>query len=75
MVTNHMIEYKTLMALLTIFLFSLLSCNKEGENHWCYDETLVHSNGCAADCPGFEGCDGKTYCNSCEAAKNGIGPK
>ena len=57
-------------ALLFMFLI-LFSCSKKD----CYDASLVHNNFCTADCPGFEGCDGKTYCNACEAAKHGIGPK
>jgi len=61
---------------LVLFLgFALTGCKKEGENHACYDSSLVHNNGCTTDCPGFEGCDGKTYCNACEAARHGIGPK
>lgn len=55
--------------------FALSGCKKEGEDHSCYDSSLVHEDDCTTDCPGFEGCDGKTYCNECEAARNGIGPK
>lgn len=51
------------------------SCSNEGENHPCYDSTLVHDGPCLTHCPGFKGCDGKTYCNECEAARYGIGPK
>ena len=63
--------------LLTIILGTVLSgCDKGGEeNHPCYDQSIVHSNPCTTDCPGFKGCDGKTYCNACTAAKYGIGPK
>tara|TARA_B110001452_G_scaffold68445_1_gene55127 strand:- start:235 stop:477 length:243 start_codon:yes stop_codon:yes gene_type:complete len=55
--------------------FALSGCKKEGAEHPCYDSSIVHENPCTADCPGFEGCDGKTYCNECGAARNGIGPK
>jgi len=52
--------------------FALTGCNKKDQNHPCYDKSTVHNNPCTADCPGFEGCDGKKYCNSCEAARQGI---
>jgi len=61
---------------LTIILgLAIIGCNKEGQKHPCYDSSLVHDNPCTTDCPGFEGCDGKSYCNACEAARHGIGPK
>ena len=53
----------------------VIACNKEDKNHSCFDSSLVHENGCTTDCPGFEGCDGKHYCNACEAARHGIGSK
>lgn len=54
---------------------TLAGCNKTGENHPCFDQSLVHNGACTADCPGFKGCDGVKYCNECEAARHGIGPK
>jgi hypothetical protein len=60
---------------LAFVLISLIACNKYGEDHPCYDETLVHQNACTTDCEGFEGCDGIIYCNECEAAKQGISAK
>ena len=54
---------------------TLSGCDKEGKNHPCYDSSLVHNKGCTTDCPGFEGCDGKVYCNACEAARDRIGSK
>lgn len=48
------------------------SCNKINS---CYDEALYQQSKnsfCTTDCPGVIGCDGKKYCNACEAAKSGI---
>ncbi|MDO9186316.1 MAG: hypothetical protein Q7W13_09920 [Bacteroidia bacterium] len=66
---------------LTIFLATVLtlvtiSCSKDKGS--CYDEQLYqkHKNDfCTADCPGVEGCDGKTYCNECVANRQGIRKK
>jgi hypothetical protein len=65
---------KKLIATIILGL-GLIACNKDDGNHPCYDTSLVHDGICTTDCPGFEGCDGKKYCNACEAARHGIGPK
>jgi len=67
---------KVILAVLSLFfLLIFTNCNKTSGNHSCYDESLVHDLACTTGCPGFEGCDGNTYCNQCEAARKGIGPK
>lgn len=63
---------KIYLLFLLVSLFSVTSC--DNSKHPCYDGSLVHDNLCQANCPGFQGCDGKIYCNECEAARQGIGP-
>jgi hypothetical protein len=62
-----------------LLLFSALSllivtgCNKD-----CYNPSLENeykNKVCTTDCPGVTGCDGKTYCNECEANKRGVAVK
>ena len=62
---------KTVIAIL-LAGFLLSACKPESE---CFDKELYEkykSMYCTADCPGVEGCDGKFYCNECEAAKAGM---
>lgn len=58
--------------LLIIFGIALISCTKKEQS--CQDLEMKenHSGICTADCPGVTGCDGKFYCNECEANANGI---
>ena len=64
---------KNLILIISFAIFSFgISCNKTKTN--CFDQNLKdnHSGICVMDCPGVVGCDGKTYCNECDANKNGI---
>jgi hypothetical protein len=60
-----------------LFSIAFISCNKSDDygNETCYDKSIVHNDVCTTDCPGIVGCDNKTYCNECEAARVGIRPK
>ncbi len=51
---------------------SLSSCTRLSP---CFDKELYKSmkgKGCTEDCPGVIGCNGRRYCNECEANKEGI---
>lgn len=65
---------KNLKMLFTSFLLlATLSCNKDKDS--CYDARLYRQHKddiCTMDCPGVTGCDGKIYCNECEALRQGI---
>jgi len=43
------------------------SCGKDGQRGTC----TVRPPNCATDCPAVCGCDGKIYCNACEAQAGG----
>ena len=58
--------------ILSLFSLSLLlaSCDKD-----CYNPSLeaeFKDKMCTMDCPKVIGCDGKEYCNECEANKRGV---
>ena len=45
-----------------ILSFAFTGCDKE-DKHPCYDSSIVHNDAFTGVYPGFEGCDGKNYCN------------
>ncbi|MCH2233152.1 MAG: hypothetical protein MK078_02780 [Crocinitomicaceae bacterium] len=61
------------IVIIAVVGLGFISCNKE---HLCYDPQLERKAAlmlCTADCPGFVACNGETYCNECEAARDGFG--
>ena len=60
--------------ILVVTVVASTSCAKYDAEHPCFNEAFVHDGVYTHDCPGFLGCDGKAYCNKCEAARVGIGP-
>ena len=69
------------LSITTIFILLLLSCDKENKEGKyagkdpCFDSQLYeqHKNDyCPDNCPGVIGCNGKIYCNSCYALREGI---
>jgi hypothetical protein len=62
-------------AFIAIVILSLANSSCSKSISGCYDEQLYqqHKNDiCTADCPGVIGCDGKFYCNECDALRHGI---
>ncbi|MGB0886313.1 MAG: hypothetical protein ACPGR5_07790 [Chitinophagales bacterium] len=60
-------------------IVTIIACEKQLECYTvpvnsCYDAEMAlnHSGVCLNDCPGVYGCDGKFYCNSCDASRAGI---
>ncbi len=59
----------------TLAIFSTIAFTACSKNDDCYSDVIKarHQNDiCPSDCPGVTGCDGKRYCNKCEANKAGI---
>lgn len=59
---------------LNLFIVLMIaSCKKDTPK--CYSTFLKQKSKnkiCTTDCPGVTGCDGKFYCNECEANRQGI---
>jgi hypothetical protein len=65
-------KYFITISLYIILVMSLSSCTRLSP---CFDKELYKSmkgKGCTEDCPGVIGCNGRRYCNECEANKEGI---
>lgn len=80
---NNKKQLKNLAAIAFFILpFSFASCNKDSScspaHDSCYDEKMYQTHKddyCTTDCIGVTGCDGKIYCNECEANRKGISIK
>ena len=59
------------ITLFIVLIFS--SCSKNKPDCYSYSlERKAKDSPCLTDCPGVTGCDGKLYCNECEANSKGI---
>ena len=69
------IKSSLLFVAIIFFTTVMTSCKKTSTANACYDEELFQKSknlSCIQSCDGIIGCDGKKYCNDCEAAKVGI---
>ena len=62
---------KNVAFILAFVLICASACTKQGARP-CPDNSIKHKNACTTDCPGVKACNGKTYCNECEAARDGF---
>lgn len=69
-------KYTTILtsAIFTLGIFGVCTFSACSKND-CINDAIQarHKNDiCPTNCPGVTGCDGKKYCNLCEANKNGV---
>ena len=65
---------KFLLAAVVLLSVVLVNCRKDPRNDDCYDAALAASmkdSICIATCEGICACNNVTYCNECEAMKEG----
>lgn len=79
-----LISTTTLLITILFNLITFSACKKKSNtseglpaeaSHPCFDRNLYEASKdafCTLDCPGVVGCNGKKYCNACEAARVGI---
>jgi hypothetical protein len=72
MLKSFLIYMKKILAfpMAFVLILSFSACDKG-----CYNPSLEKASQntiCTTDCPGVVGCDGKSYCNECEANKLGV---
>ncbi len=68
-----MFGYRLFILILVSFALGAMLAGGCKKKETCYDESKVDSSkACSLKCSLICGCDGKEYCNPCEAEKVGI---